>query len=356
MISELRRGFEIGFLIVLPFLVIDLIVATLTMSMGMMMLPPTVISLPFKILFFVLIDGWNLLDRRPCPLVFLAAVSRESELLSCSRNLSRVDRSCMAGWSSHRGLKGMMPLCHTGVVRYVRNAYISAGDNHVQYSDQRVSHDGAAVADATNKQLEITQARIATGFSVATAADNAAYWSIATTMRSDNKALSTVQDALGLGAAKVDVAYTGINAAIDVVDEIKAKLVAAREPGVDKSKIQSEITALQSAADQQRRRGVLQRRELAVGRFQRRRLLRDQVDRRILHALGHGHGLGQHDQHQHRQRQAVRRRCRRRSGRRRASSTASTTPPASFSPISRPHRPAISPSRRSASRPPPTQP
>lgn len=61
MISELRRGFEIGFLIILPFLVIDMIVATLTMSMGMMMLPPTVISLPFKILFFVLIDGWNLL-------------------------------------------------------------------------------------------------------------------------------------------------------------------------------------------------------------------------------------------------------------------------------------------------------
>jgi flagellar biosynthetic protein FliP len=61
MISELRRGFEIGFLIALPFLVIDLIVAMLTMSMGMMMLPPTVISLPFKVLFFVLIDGWNLL-------------------------------------------------------------------------------------------------------------------------------------------------------------------------------------------------------------------------------------------------------------------------------------------------------
>lgn len=61
LISEIRRGFEIGFLIVLPFLVIDLIVATITMSMGMMMLPPTVVSLPFKILFFVLIDGWNLL-------------------------------------------------------------------------------------------------------------------------------------------------------------------------------------------------------------------------------------------------------------------------------------------------------
>lgn len=61
MISEIRRGFEIGFLVVLPFLVIDLVVATITMSMGMMMLPPTVVSLPFKILFFVLIDGWNLL-------------------------------------------------------------------------------------------------------------------------------------------------------------------------------------------------------------------------------------------------------------------------------------------------------
>ncbi|SDA11525.1 flagellar biosynthetic protein FliP [Methylobacterium sp. UNC378MF] len=61
MISELRRGFEIGFLIALPFLVIDMVIAVLVMSMGMMMLPPTVISLPFKILFFVLIDGWNLL-------------------------------------------------------------------------------------------------------------------------------------------------------------------------------------------------------------------------------------------------------------------------------------------------------
>ncbi|MBB3979269.1 flagellar biosynthetic protein FliP [Rhizobium azooxidifex] len=61
MISEIRRGFEIGFLVVLPFLVIDLIVATIVMAMGMMMLPPTSISLPFKILFFVLIDGWNLL-------------------------------------------------------------------------------------------------------------------------------------------------------------------------------------------------------------------------------------------------------------------------------------------------------
>ncbi len=61
LLSEIRKGFEIGFLILLPFLVIDLVVSTLTMSMGMMMLPPTVVSLPFKVLFFILIDGWNLL-------------------------------------------------------------------------------------------------------------------------------------------------------------------------------------------------------------------------------------------------------------------------------------------------------
>ena len=61
MVSELRRGFEIGFLVAVPFLIIDLVVATVTMSMGMMMLPPTVLSLPFKVLFFVLVDGWTLL-------------------------------------------------------------------------------------------------------------------------------------------------------------------------------------------------------------------------------------------------------------------------------------------------------
>ncbi len=98
----------------------------------------------------------------------------------------------------------------------------------------------------TNKELEQTQNRISTGYRVATATDNAAYWSIATTMRSDNKALSTVKDALGLGKATVDVAYTALEKSIDVVTEIKAKLVAAREPGVDRAKIQSEIDELQN--------------------------------------------------------------------------------------------------------------
>ncbi|MEQ1521782.1 MAG: flagellin [Aestuariivirga sp.] len=97
----------------------------------------------------------------------------------------------------------------------------------------------------TNAALETAQKRIATGYRVNSAEDNAAYWSIATTMRSDNSALSTVKDALGLGAATIDVAYTAINSAIDVTKEIKNKLVAARQPGVDRAKVQSEITALQ---------------------------------------------------------------------------------------------------------------
>jgi flagellar biosynthetic protein FliP len=60
MISELKRAFEIGFLLFIPFLVIDLVVASVLMSMGMMMLPPVVVSLPFKLIFFVLVDGWKL--------------------------------------------------------------------------------------------------------------------------------------------------------------------------------------------------------------------------------------------------------------------------------------------------------
>lgn len=61
MISELKRAFEIGFLIFVPFLIIDMLIASILMAMGMMMLPPVVISLPFKIIFFVLVDGWYML-------------------------------------------------------------------------------------------------------------------------------------------------------------------------------------------------------------------------------------------------------------------------------------------------------
>nr|WP_304622088.1 flagellar type III secretion system pore protein FliP [Roseomonas sp. OT10] len=62
LVSELKRAFEIGFLLFLPFLVIDLVVASLLMSLGMMMLPPSVVSLPFKLIFFVIVDGWRLVS------------------------------------------------------------------------------------------------------------------------------------------------------------------------------------------------------------------------------------------------------------------------------------------------------
>lgn len=105
----------------------------------------------------------------------------------------------------------------------------------------------AALANlqSTNSMMETTQNRISTGLRITTASDNAAYWSISATMKSDNSALSTVKDALGLGSATIDVAYTAMEASTNLVTEIKNKLVAAREPGVDRGKIQDEIGQLQ---------------------------------------------------------------------------------------------------------------
>jgi flagellin len=95
-----------------------------------------------------------------------------------------------------------------------------------------------------DRNMERTQSRVASGLGVATASDNAAYWSISTTMRSDDRAMSAVEDALALGAATVDTAYIGITNALDVMSEMKAKLVAAREPGIDRAKIDGEIKQL----------------------------------------------------------------------------------------------------------------
>jgi flagellin len=89
-----------------------------------------------------------------------------------------------------------------------------------------------------------TQQQAATGLRVQTASDNTAYWSIATTMRSDNKALAAAEDSLGLGLAAVGVAYTGMTTAISVVQEIKDKLVTAREAGVSFHKINAEMEEL----------------------------------------------------------------------------------------------------------------
>ncbi len=96
-----------------------------------------------------------------------------------------------------------------------------------------------------NKDLQKTQNNISTGERVNSAADGVSYWSISTTMKSDNKALGAAQDALGVGAAKVDTAYAATESAIDVVNEIKAKLVTASESSADKDQIQLEVKKLQ---------------------------------------------------------------------------------------------------------------
>ncbi|BCG78553.1 flagellin N-terminal helical domain-containing protein [Mesorhizobium sp. 113-3-3] len=101
--------------------------------------------------------------------------------------------------------------------------------------------------NATQKSLDTTQSRISTGYRVSQASDNAAYWSIATTMRSDNQAMSTVSDSLGLGASKVDTAYTGMNSAITTINSIQQKLTASYgQTDAAKEKTQVEIAALQA--------------------------------------------------------------------------------------------------------------
>lgn len=96
-----------------------------------------------------------------------------------------------------------------------------------------------------NTTLSNTQDRVSSGYKVAQAKDNVAYWSISTTMNSDNKALNAASDALGVGAAKVDTAYAAMESAISAVNEIKAKLVTASEKSTDKGQIQLEIGKLQ---------------------------------------------------------------------------------------------------------------
>ncbi|RVH78113.1 hypothetical protein CN203_11495 [Sinorhizobium meliloti] len=96
--------------------------------------------------------------------------------------------------------------------------------------------------------LEKTQAEVSSGLRVATASDNAAYWSISTTMRSDARSMSAAQDAMAFGAAKIDNAYAGIEATIGVVDAFKSRIVAAMESGVDRTKIQGELAQLKQQA------------------------------------------------------------------------------------------------------------
>ncbi len=111
-----------------------------------------------------------------------------------------------------------------------------------------VSNTSAAVALRTlrsiNGHLGTVQNQVSTGLRVAASKDNSAYWAIATTMRSDQKAMGAVQDAMGLGAAKIDTAYAAMESTISVLSEFQAKLVAAKEPGIDRAKIQGELEQL----------------------------------------------------------------------------------------------------------------
>jgi flagellin len=97
-----------------------------------------------------------------------------------------------------------------------------------------------------NTNLEDTQNAVSSGLRISKASDNAAYWSISTQMKSDDSAIGAVSDALGLGAAKVDTASTAVTSAIDIIGQIKDKLVTAMEGSVDKKQVQEEIGQLQA--------------------------------------------------------------------------------------------------------------
>ncbi|MFG5121493.1 flagellin [Methylorubrum sp. POS3] len=96
-----------------------------------------------------------------------------------------------------------------------------------------------------NAQLDATSNRVSTGQRVSSAADNAAYWSIATTVRTDNASLSAVKDSLGIGASAVDTAYNGLNSILSDMQNLRLKLQTAMQPGVDRAKVQVEIKNIQ---------------------------------------------------------------------------------------------------------------
>ncbi|WFU00674.1 flagellin [Rhizobium sp. CB3171] len=94
--------------------------------------------------------------------------------------------------------------------------------------------------------MQETQIQISSGLRISKASDNAAYWSIATTMRSDRRAVAAANDALAVGAAKVDTAYSAMTSVVDVLAEFKAKLVAAKEKGIDLNKVQDQLDQLKA--------------------------------------------------------------------------------------------------------------
>ncbi|GAA2876495.1 hypothetical protein GCM10010837_31110 [Aminobacter niigataensis] len=97
---------------------------------------------------------------------------------------------------------------------------------------------------AASSSLEATQGQVSTGLRISEASHNAAYWSIATTMRSDNMALSTVSDALGLGIARADIAYTALDSTVGLLSDFSAKVILAKDQPDNRAKIQTELENL----------------------------------------------------------------------------------------------------------------
>ncbi|MBJ3778688.1 flagellin N-terminal helical domain-containing protein [Acuticoccus mangrovi] len=113
-----------------------------------------------------------------------------------------------------------------------------------------ITHTAAMVAlhtlNVISTDLKTTNSRVSTGLRIATARDSAAYWAIATTTQSDTGALTTVQDALAIGRATIDVVYTGLDSTRESLQTMKELLVAARQPGVDRTNVQTQIAGLQT--------------------------------------------------------------------------------------------------------------
>mgnify|MGYP001792253973 CR=1 FL=1 len=115
-----------------------------------------------------------------------------------------------------------------------------------------------------NNNLNTTNNRVSTGLRIAQASDSAAYWAIATTTRSDNGALGTVQDALAIGKATLDVTYNGLESVRENIQEIKELLVAARQPGVNRGNIQTQIDGLLSDIENKARASVINEQNFLV--------------------------------------------------------------------------------------------
>src|SRR5688572_17147117 len=163
--------------------------------------------------------------------------------------------SATTGWvlNSYSRPKGMTPPCRTGaspVCPQRLNSTIKGTSTMASLLTNSAAMTALQTLRSVSANMQTTENRISTGQRVATASDNAAYWSIATSMRADNSALSAVSDSLGLSAATVDTEYTALTAVLgnegtSGLNKLQALLVEAKTAGIDRNKIQSEITQIQ---------------------------------------------------------------------------------------------------------------